>query len=735
MKIQAKLRLCVAVSLIALAAFCGAAALNVAHAGERTLGFEERVAYQRKIEEIYWRHRSTTQSAGQTLSFAEAMPEAAIRMKVEDTLRKSAALAHYWNRPVTAAQLQAEVARIAARTRQPKVLAELFAALDHRPDVIAECLARPILVERQLQSWYARDVRFHGERRAQIALELETNRSAPLESLSGTYSSHRYTRQDAVPGTKSEAVESINRTPLSDDEWQRLVSHLHRTYGTGNTSSDTDSGALEAGKSGASFPSAHLSALQESETDFYVVSVVDQSASELTVASSHWPKEPMDVWWQRVRSQHAAVDPVVASAEIHTLPQIAAPTAGEDDTWRPTTAPLTARENHTAIWTGTEMIVWGGYFNPSNYSNYEVTVGSRYNPATDSWHLTSITNAPAWRERHTAVWTGSEMLVWGGNSGTTGVTNTGARYNPATDLWTPITTTGAPLKRTEHTAIWTGSRMLVWGGRSGDTDSTVINTGGSYDPVSNSWTTISTSGAPAARQLHIAVWSGTEMIVWGGVPANGNGLNTGGRYNPASDSWRATTTTGALPGRLLPNAFWTGSKMLVWGGSAGFFTGTYYNTGSLYDPVADTWTGITNTGAPAGRNDAAAVWTGTEMVVWGGFGSSGRLRSGGRYNLESNSWQSVSMVGAPQNSISMSTVWTGTEMLIWGGQEPSGADLNTGSRYRPSDNTWVPITNPQNGGARNEHPAVWTGRRDDRLGELHLTEDSDEQRGALLSFD
>ena len=34
------------------------------------------------------------------------------------------------------------------------------------------------------------------------------------------------------------------------------------------------------------------------------------------------------------------------------------------------------------------------------------------------------------------------------------------------------------------------------------------------------------------------------MIVWGGVNSNGY-LNTGGRYDPSTDSWTATSTTNA----------------------------------------------------------------------------------------------------------------------------------------------------------------------------------------------
>ena len=58
------------------------------------------------------------------------------------------------------------------------------------------------------------------------------------------------------------------------------------------------------------------------------------------------------------------------------------------------------------------MIVWGGEGNGRNALN----TGGRYDPGTDSWIATSTTNAPAAREGHTAVWTGNEMIVWGGKT-------------------------------------------------------------------------------------------------------------------------------------------------------------------------------------------------------------------------------------------------------------------------------------------------------------------------------
>ena len=44
-------------------------------------------------------------------------------------------------------------------------------------------------------------------------------------------------------------------------------------------------------------------------------------------------------------------------------------------------------------------------------------------------------NAPTARYFHTAVWNGSEMTVLGGNDGTSSF-NTGGRYDPGTNSWT-----------------------------------------------------------------------------------------------------------------------------------------------------------------------------------------------------------------------------------------------------------------------------------------------------------
>src|SRR5437867_6830068 len=143
---------------------------------DRTLTFADRVAYQRAIEEVYWRHRIWPKAnASPKPPLDRVMPQAQIEKKVEDYLRDSQALEDYWQRPITPDQLQAEMERISSHTKQPGVLRELFVALGNDPFVIAECLARPVLAERLVTELYAHDQRFHGELKRRAEAELRTH--------------------------------------------------------------------------------------------------------------------------------------------------------------------------------------------------------------------------------------------------------------------------------------------------------------------------------------------------------------------------------------------------------------------------------------------------------------------------------------------------------------------------------------------------------------------------------
>ena len=373
--------------------------------------------------------------------------------------------------------------------------------------------------------------------------------------------------------------------------------------------------------------------------------------------------------------QHAATMPTTFPAG-YSLPMITAPlTDCTDDSWTPTSTGPDGRYLHTAVWTGSEMIVWGGFG-----ASGSVNSGGRYDPATDSWTATSTTGAPSARTNHTAVWTGSEMIVWGGLDTSNNRLNNGGRYNPVTDTWTATSTVGAPSVRDSQTAVWTGSEMIIWGG---DEDFSPTGTGGRYNPVTNSWTATSTAGAPAPRLAHSAVWTGSKMIVWGGA-GFGSFYTDGGRYDPATDSWLVVSDSPEL--RFDCSTVWTGSEMIVWGGyglpvvNGGF---TPLNTGSRYDPTTDSWTATSTTNAPAPRGFNSGVWTGSEMIVWGGD----NFNDGGRYFPAMDRWLASGTVNAPQGRQQHTAVWNGSQMIVWGGIDTSSGTyqyLASGGVYCPT---------------------------------------------------
>ena len=368
-----------------------------------------------------------------------------------------------------------------------------------------------------------------------------------------------------------------------------------------------------------------------------------------------------------------------------------------------------SRRSHTAVWSGTEMIVWGGYFFDGN--DRFLNTGGRYDPNTDSWTATSTANTPSGRYSHTGVWTGTEMIVWGGRTRDLGFLDTGAKYNPITDSWTLISTVNTPQGRAYHAAVWTGSEMIVWGGFASPA---YFNTGGRYDPQTDSWIATSTINAPTGREQPTGVWTGSEMIVWGGYYYDGNDhyVNTGGRYNPSTDSWTTTNTTNAPVGRAYHTAVRTDSRMIIWGGY--YFDGATHelNSGGGYDPNTDSWTPISTTNVPTARDSHRAVWTGNEMIVWGGFDEVvGYCNTGGRYNPSTNSWTATSTANAPSGRAGHSLIWTGDKMIVWGGLFFDGdfQFLNTGGRYDPGSNSWTDVSIVNAPSPRDLHAAVWTG--------------------------
>jgi Kelch motif len=331
---------------------------------------------------------------------------------------------------------------------------------------------------------------------------------------------------------------------------------------------------------------------------------------------------------------------------------------------------------HSAIWTYSEMIVWGGGSEGQFYQS-----GGVYDPVADRWRPTAEEEAPAGRWGHAAVWTGSEMIVWGGRSSFAPVNHRqdGAIYNPRTDRWRPMTLVGAPTGRSQMAAVWTGDQLLVWGGWSDG--GRCLSTGAVYDPRTDQWAELPTENAPEGRLEPSCVWTGREMIVWGGLlEGEQRSTATGGRYNPETRKWTPLPMEGAPAPARGHSAIWTGKEMIVWGGAnldgdSPINIGT--NTGGIFSPDQERWQAVPGSPSIEGRLNHVAAWTGGELFVWGGGDQrKGCLSSGGCFNPQTGRWRTIPENGGPSGRSMATAVWTGQGVLIYGGSTggPSAFD-------------------------------------------------------------
>ena len=333
--------------------------------------------------------------------------------------------------------------------------------------------------------------------------------------------------------------------------------------------------------------------------------------------------------------------------------------------WTPLpTAPIAPRSEYAAVWTGKQMIVWGGYSNTAQYGD-----GAAYDPATRTW--TKLAAGPlAGRGLPVTVWTGKDMLIFGG-AGNSGAYSDGAAYDPAANTWRELApipgSLGGNLTGSGSYAVWTGKVMVVWG-FFGNGDG--AHGGGSlaaatYNPAANSWTTGTV--APAQAPLFgDAFWTGKEMIVWGSSPNSSSRLEGFG-YDPATGRW-STLPPSPLgqAGRDSMLAVWTGRYLVVGGGDS---PAGMQKDAAAYDPATNSWIRLPD--APVGfdgNGTAPDIWTGASVVTIEDAVPGGRPLS---LDLTTRSWSLGPKAPVPGRQ-EAHEFWTGSEVLVWGGGVPVG---------------------------------------------------------------
>jgi hypothetical protein len=330
----------------------------------------------------------------------------------------------------------------------------------------------------------------------------------------------------------------------------------------------------------------------------------------------------------------------------------------------------------TDVWTGSEWFILAGEVSSSTPQN-EI---AKYDPATDTW-----TKLPPWpasvgdRTNTEVVFTGTEVIFWGGD-GSGGTVQTGARYDVTNGVWStiPTGTLNLPMARRGHALVYdqTANSLIVWGGT--NVQGIVLGHGAILNLTTGTWLTMPAAPIsnrtgfvyewdPVKRWLYV-FGSSTELIK----------ANQGAIYDAALNTWQALPAVPTnFPPRLNPGSGLAAGKFVVWGGSD---FPDYYNTGLIYDPATNTWTHTANANAfIAGRTAMASAYNGDYIMFWGGHLP---IKADGAFlDVKHNVWlkMNTSSLGARAGA---AAAWTPFGILIWGGANTT-TKLSDGAIYFP----------------------------------------------------
>jgi N-acetylneuraminic acid mutarotase len=323
--------------------------------------------------------------------------------------------------------------------------------------------------------------------------------------------------------------------------------------------------------------------------------------------------------------------------------------AGAAGTWsRLPAAPVTADQLRTAVWTGKQVLVFGRHAviakdargNP--YTVRTIDVAAAFDPAQGTWRKLSPPQGAGYSPSYSAVWTGRQLLVWGPFDALS--------YDPAVDKWRALP---RPPTNAGRLAVWTGKELVGWGGGCcGD----AFDDGAAFNPATNTWRKLARSPL-AGSQEPLGTWTGRELVIFvGNLDPNGKPwparLARAAAYNPATNTWRRIAP---IPGGRSGVAVWDGKEVLVVGGGK--------RGGFAFDPAGNTWRRLAH--VPKATTGAAAVWTGSQLLVWDG-------RSGFGYDPTTHG--ATTLHAAPLSAQRPAAVWTGRSLFVWNG---SGAATYT----------------------------------------------------------
>jgi len=289
----------------------------------------------------------------------------------------------------------------------------------------------------------------------------------------------------------------------------------------------------------------------------------------------------------------------------------------------------------------------------------------------DGW--TELPPPPQWRDRSAIVWTGSELLSWGGRVGGGGpAVNDGFAFDPATRTWTAIPPAPGPLGA--PAAVWTGDEALFFelGGEPGSGSMFA------FDPDARRWRSLSPPPQEPAWGGAWA-WTGSELVVAGGGDVGDPTTHRAWALDPVHDTWRPLPE---MPIAVnLADATWTGEGVVVLGSEIDRrnHASTRTAVAAAYDPVEDSWRRLPD--PPVSAQTSAVDTVGGRLVAWEGYSP-----ASAEYLPTENRWRSIDMGGLEGSECYAQGAVVDASLVTWGCGRPAV--------WTPDASAWVNVESP-----------------------------------------
>jgi len=326
-------------------------------------------------------------------------------------------------------------------------------------------------------------------------------------------------------------------------------------------------------------------------------------------------------------------------------------------------APIAGRVAGMAVWTGTEVLVWGGVIR-KGAPNPTVAMagdGAAYDPRTRTWRVLAPAPSGVLGDGgYAAAWTGDEAVFWVGNSPSGPVG--GAVYDPARNTWRRLSPGPLTSSREGYLSVWTGTELLIMGGNSGDGPASPV--AAAVNPRTGSWRLLPAFNRFPGLRLAGVTWNGhdlygsgtyslcpqlgsachnTPSVFFAFDPATGGlqrfdlahapqsslavigssgtdvVLATTGParprivgYDPSTGVWsEGPTAPCAVDLTAYTQSFWFDGRYAVGCSPSGL---------EIYDPSTDAWSVLDAGPSPLSSRDGSAIaWTGSELIAWSGI--------------------------------------------------------------------------------------------------------------------